>query len=444
MQAKRSRGLLIYVSLGILCAIVGISLGSSKRAVFTIGSLALLLFLFFLFVGLVRGVEDRTFFYLILAALVIRIALAVVLHNSSIVKEADALTYNAEASRLSLALLGTGPLFRTYATHAYGYVYFSSFIYAGFAANSLVLEFINCFVGVACGAYVYKIAMKIWEDRRAALVAASLALFMPGILVWSTLNLKDNWVNLLILIAIWRLILIRERGAKSTDLVVVAICIGALWTVRFYFSLLMAPLLLYAIGAGRRKSLVYLGILLLIVVLVFNYAFIGREIMGVKIGLEDISNRLSGLTSGGGSSTGGYYDVSTPSGAIAFLPRGLVLLFFSPFPWNAPTSTLYALTFPEMVFIYLLWPFIIVGIVRALKRKLVAIDIVFLFATSTSILYALMAGNIGTFYRARTPVMLLLFIFAAGGLLKVHQEKDQPERADVESAFVDECGGCIA
>ncbi len=239
--------------MGLLCLIVGISLGSSKRALFTIGSLALLSLLFILFVRLVKETGDKTLFYFVVAALILRIATAVVLHYVFNLEGADALIYHAEASRLSLAFLGTGSSCKT-GVAGFGYVYFSSFIYAGIGVSSLYLKLINCFVGVACGVYVYKFAMNIWKDNKVSLIAAFLALFMPGIGIWSTQNAKDPWVNLFILIALWQLILLRERGIKANYLIIVAVCIGALWTTRFYASLMIAPLLLYAMGAGRRKS----------------------------------------------------------------------------------------------------------------------------------------------------------------------------------------------
>ncbi|MBN2167807.1 MAG: hypothetical protein JW738_01065, partial [Actinobacteria bacterium] len=208
------------------------------------------------------------------------------------------------------------------------------------------------------------------------------------------------------------------------DLLLVAICIGFLWTIRFYMVLILAPIFLYSVGAGRRKSFVYLAIILLLVILVFNFAFMGKEIMGVKIGLQEASERLTGLATGSGSSTGVYRDISTPSGAIAFFPVGMTYLLFSPFPWNMPSSTLAALSYPEIILVYLLWPFIIFGIVLAFKKRPDGVDVVFMYLAITTVLYSLIAGNIGTFYRARTPIMLLLFVFAAEGLVRVFGKKE--------------------
>jgi hypothetical protein len=434
--------LVIFIVLGVLCVLLGAYLSTNKRAVFTIGSLVFLSVLFYLLVISVKGIGDRTFFYFVLAAILMRVALVIILRNSSVIREADSLIYHAEATRLSLALLGTGQLYgTTIAGQAYGYVYLTSFLYAGLGANPLIPAFINCLVGVFCGVYVYKIAAILWQDKKVALIASLLALFMPGILVWSIQNLKDSWVNLFVLIAVWRMVLVRRRGFKTADLLIVALCVGALMTIRFYLALIIAPLLIYAVGAGRKRSLIYLGVLLLIVMLIFSYVFIGRQIMGVRIGLEELSNRLTGLATGeGGSSTGQYRNISSPLGAIKFLPQGLVVLLFSPFPWKTPASTLYALAYPEMIFTYILWPFIILGLIRAIKKKLAGIDILIISTTSIILLSALLAGNVGTSYRARAPIMLLLFVFAAGGLRRAHQAESTRDIAGVDSASIERPG----
>jgi len=80
--------------------------------------------------------------------------------------------------------------------------------------------------------------------------------------------------------------------------------------------------------------------------------------------------------------------------------------------------------------VYLLWIFIIIGMYRALKRRRKGIDILFLYVISSTLIYALLAGNIGTFYRARAPIMLILFVFAAGGLIRAKVEDAEEERCD--------------
>jgi len=129
LSSARNSEILLYVSLGLLCVVIGISLGLSNRAAFTIGSIAILAFLLIFFVVQAKGIGDNTFIDFLLAALVIRILIAVVLHNTTIIHEADAIQYHAEASRLSLALLGTGSLTSTGAVYASGYVYFNSFLF---------------------------------------------------------------------------------------------------------------------------------------------------------------------------------------------------------------------------------------------------------------------------------------------------------------------------
>ncbi len=430
------RNPLFYGGFAVVSVALGLMASAGLKIGYTIGLLALLCLAGFLFVRLLAGAEDKALLRIILIALVVRVAMAVFFHYSNIVEESDALLYHSQASNFSLVLLGKTPLDQTVTAHAFGYVYLSAFIYAGFVPSSLVLKVLNCFIGVASSVFVYKIALMIWKERGTALMAAVLFLFLPGIMVWSTANAKDPLINLLILIALWRMVLIRERGRKVSDLIIVALCIGGLWTTRFYMTFLILPLSVYSLGAGRKKSIVYLSILLLIAILLLNYAFIGKKILGVEIGLQEVDRRLYSFTKAGGAATGAYQDVSNLPGAISFLPRGMVLFLFSPFPWSTPTSIWYTFAIIEMVFIYLLWAFILIGIFSAIKRKLRGGDILLIYSIGSILVFSLMVGNIGTFYRSRTSVMMVLLIFAAVGLSRVFRK--EAVSAAVEEGMTEE------
>ena len=75
----------------------------------------------------------------------------------------------------------------------------------------------------------------------------------------------------------------------------------------------------------------------------------------------------------GASGFGREYDVSTPAGALAALPTGLVYLLFSPFPW-AVASLRQALVLPETLVWYGLMPSFVRGLRYAVKNKLAPED----------------------------------------------------------------------
>ncbi len=404
----------LLIALALLVA-MGLWVSTGAKAFFLSMAAFVLVVLLILFGKLMGGIDNKFIFNMAIAALVVRIVIAIVLHYTNLVGEADAMLYHSQAAQISSDLIKWTP-FKPAILSAYGYVYFLSLLYAGFAPASLIPKLINCFVGVACGLYIYKIAYLVWEDKKVANIAGALALFLPGILIWSTVNLKEAWVNLLVVLIIFSLLSIRKAGLSSSKIVEIAICTSLLWTVRFYLALIMLPLTVFAIGVGKRKSIIYLSIVFILVLYGSIFLFAGMRVKGVTVSYEEIGMRQSAMAHVGGSATGEESHIENLSSALAFLPKGMLLSLFAPFPWNRPTSTFYALALPEMAFMYFLWIFIIIGIVKSIKKRKKGIEVIMFFVITLLILDAVTVGNIGTEYRSRMPIVLLLLVFAAGGL----------------------------
>jgi hypothetical protein len=117
-------------------------------------------------------------------------------------------------------------------------------------------------------------------------------------------------------------------------------------------------------------------------------------------------------------------DVSTPQGALAALPTGLVYLLFAPFPW-ALRGIRQMLTLPETLVWYALWPALIRGLMQTFRHRVRQALPILVFAASLTIAYAVFQGNVGTAYRQRTQVTMFYFIFMAAGL--VHRRRMRAE-----------------
>jgi len=412
---------------GLLIAIVflialGLWVSRGAKPLFVVLATLASVVLLILFVKLIKGVDNKFIFNLAIAALIIRIVVVFALHYTNLSHEADALFYHAQAVRISANWIRLMP-FEQAMSSAYGYIYFLSFLYSGFVPVSLIAKLINCFVGVACGLYVYKIAYLVWEDKKVANIAAVLALFLPGILAWSTANLKEAWVNLMVLIVIFDLLRIRKAGVRTGVIIQIVACTAILWTMRFYLALIMLPLIVFTIGVGKRKSIIYLSIVFILVAYGAIFMLAGRKVQGVTIGYQEIGMRQGALAQLGGSATGEEGHIENFSSALAFLPKGMLYALFAPFPWDKPASALYALAMPEMFFMYLLWILIFMGIVKSIRERKKGIEVIMFFAITTLLLNSMLMGNIGTSYRARMPIVLLMLVFAAGVF---EERKDKP------------------
>jgi hypothetical protein len=119
----------------------------------------------------------------------------------------------------------------------------------------------------------------------------------------------------------------------------------------------------------------------------------------------------------GQSGFGREYDVSTPAGAVAALPTGLVYLLFAPCPW-AVSGLRQALVLPETLVWYALMPAFVRGLNHAVRHRLRSVLPILVFAASLTVAYALMQGNVGTAYRQRTQVTMFFFVFMGVGLVE--------------------------
>ncbi len=124
----------------------------------------------------------------------------------------------------------------------------------------------------------------------------------------------------------------------------------------------------------------------------------------------------------GQSGFGQEYDVSTPTGALAALPTGLVYLLFAPFPW-AVSGLRQALALPETLVWYALMPAFVRGLTLAVKKHLRAVLPIVVFAVSLTVAYALMQGNVGTAYRQRTQITMFFFIFMGVGIAERRRQR---------------------
>jgi len=112
---------------------------------------------------------------------------------------------------------------------------------------------------------------------------------------------------------------------------------------------------------------------------------------------------------------------STLPALLAYLPRALAIGFFAPFPsqWfesQNSTGAMQLLVGFEMVPLYCLFPSMLVGMWRLIKRRTVESLMVPVFILCTAIPMALVVANMGILFRLRLHFLLPLLLVASGGL----------------------------
>jgi hypothetical protein len=104
------------------------------------------------------------------------------------------------------------------------------------------------------------------------------------------------------------------------------------------------------------------------------------------------------------------------------LPLGVAELLLGPFPWQfGSIRALFAA--PETIYWWILFPGVIRGMSWSARRRFSETSPLLLFAVTMTCAYALMHGNVGSGFRQRSQIFVILFIFASFGAYKKRAER---------------------
>lgn len=274
---------------------------------------------------------------------------------------------------------------------------------------------------------VYRIAQQLGASPRAARVGAWLVVVSPAFAFWSGALYKEGLILLFLTLGLYHALRLQEK-LRLMSLFIIAVCLIALIGLRAYLGLLLSGVILIGLLLGRTTqptrgaALVLLVRQALIIILfVAALAFVGFTGIAQRILPGDTETMLQQFQSSRGdlASYGSGYlrgtDISTPEQALAFLPMGIFYFITVPWPWDlGPIRQ--QLIIPEVAFWLALYPLLLVGMVRGLRRNFQGSIVLIAMSVALCVFYALLVGNIGTAYRVRIQVWVLWAVFAGWGL----------------------------
>jgi hypothetical protein len=295
------------------------------------------------------------------------------------------------------------------------YFYIVAGIYYLIGPYSLLPKLLNCVVGAFMVPVAHDLALRMGTSATAALRAAKFVTWFPSLVLWSSLNIRDAWIILLIALLCRQALILQSRFRLGTLILLVS---GLLAVIQFRAYLLFAigaPILVSFI-AQRSRNLLRNLILGSIVAVALIYAdqAAGENRRARFVDFEEIS-QLRYWNTVGASSQFEQADISTPGKALVFLPEGLALFLLAPFPWMLG-SVRQVLAVPETLYFYWLIPWMIRGVRDLLRNHLRTSLLAILITAGLTLGYALGEGNAGTAYRHRAQLLTFFLIFAASGL----------------------------
>ena len=308
----------------------------------------------------------------------------------------------------------------------YGWVYFVGSVYYLVGRNQLLVQFLNGILGGLTGLVIYAITARLF-DKASARWAALFMAFFPQMVFWSGGMYKDPATLFCIAVCMYAVLRLRER--LSVGMIILFIIPElALMALRFYIAYFVAfaglATFLFTQRRGAIQSVLTYGLLVGFLLGALNLA-VRRETLEQQasyMNLERVQLTRQDQATWGSSGFGQEHDVSTPAGAVAALPVGLVYLLFAPFPW-AVSGLRQALALPETLVWYALMPAFVRGLAYAIRHRLREVLPILVFATTLTCAYAIMQGNVGTAYRQRTQVSMFFFVFMGVGLVQKQRER---------------------
>lgn len=339
--------------------------------------------------------------------------------------------------------------------------------------------------GVAVAAGTAALAVRLGVSRRLALGAGLVVALMPSQVLWSSIVLRESmiWTALLVIgLACAHLV----AGSSWRWFAVPALALVALAHLRSHVAAAAAVALLVASWIGPRTGRVVRGAALTGVAvlcpmisglgplglgLIFDAqdnltatqarlsldAESGVDSAEVIVDSEGRPRRCSNDADDGSTDAGAealadrepmFIDsdgtrvevICSPNGVLLVLEpggsllargmRGLGTNLFEPLPWSPASSRMSRLASLENPLWYVLYVGAAVGVVEALRRRILATAFPAMVAITTIGSSSLAQGNVGTAFRHRSEVLWVLAVFAALAL-------DRRSRRRYESAAAD-------
>jgi len=148
--------------------------------------------------------------------------------------------------------------------------------------------------------------------------------------------------------------------------------------------------------------------------------------------LERVQSSRLDLARSADSGFGEETDVSTTEGAMFAMPTGFAYLYFAPFPWET-ANLRQAITIPEVLLWWATFPFLIIGIIYTVRKRLRNALPILVFSLLLTLAYSIFQGNVGTAYRQRTQIQVFLFILIGVGWTVYREERENKRLARAES-----------
>ncbi len=356
------------------------------------------------------------------AAVLIRALMVPILHFTGLSQAfaPDEHSFNVNGSHLARYWQGLEPFPpRVHQSTERFFFYVNGLVYFLAGYVKFLPKYVNVIVGAVTAIYTYKIARVLFNHETGVIAMACVA-FFPSLVLWSSVNIRDAWAFLAVTAIVWELIRLRYR-VMAGPIVSVLLWLALLFGLRQPTALIVIGSVAMSFVVARREHLhrnVVVGAMLC-ALLLLGFHFLGfssRHLMGSPTeALETMDEIHQELSKGRGAYGGEGEDISTPTGALTWLPKGLTYFLLGPLPWQAKTP-LQLTALPETLIWYYFLYQAMIGLGFVIRHGRIDAWLLVILAINLTLVFALVEGNVGTAYRHRAQVLPLYLILSALGI----------------------------
>lgn len=249
-------------------------------------------------------------------------------------------------------------------------------------------------------------------------VAGLFLTFYPSNVFYSTQLLKDPLLGFLAMLGLYFAISLLTKFRFSTVLFFGVSLLG-LYLFRPYASIVLTlSFFLYLILLWQIKWWVKLVISVLnlsiagVVPYILGFGWFGLNYIQKYLDPVFISTIRQNLYSKGGSAAGINLDFSNPFSFLSSFGYSFATAMFGPFPWQL-RSAVHLIALPEAIFVWLLIPIWIKGVISLIQRHGKSEQFLLLFSLLLIGAIALFSDNIGANTRLRMLPWSTFLIYAA-------------------------------
>lgn len=368
-------------------------------------------------------------------ALIVRMAAAIAIHVllPEFSLAPDEQTYHIRGDYLARYWRGEIPVDPSTQYLGEGRIYYFvvAALYFPFGPLPLLPKLLNAWIGSRAVLELFLVTRLLGGSEPAALRAAKFMAFFPSMILWSSVMVRDVWVQWLLVRLAREMAELKGRFIPSR-IITVGLFIWGLTLFRSYLLYAAVGPFVLAFLLSRSKDIVRNAIVGAALLLALSY-------LGVREGgagraqvfdLEEMQ-KLRSWSSSEAAAESGFArdaDISTTSGVLTLLPVALLHFFFAPFPWQIG-STARMMAIPETMYFYTFVPGIIVGIGILFRRRFADSIGVLLMTMTVTFGYAIGQGNVGTLYRHKAQVIGFYYAFAAIGMESRRRKAQSPSHA---------------